>query len=381
MRARIGLPDPQDAHISFIDHHFTASTPSSSDPIDVTTEDRAVILGVCAGFLPRFHQFKSTQDDIPHHLVETLVQAETHSERKRRHQAAAYARRHLQARPDHPSVLFLVVKHTGYRVLLSDANGVIASKFLKWQRGLDLLQAYLYSLYVPPVQHRLHDPTISWYHKSQSTDTEGTSSSASDPSSTPDASLPLWRFRFNAGLETEEVFTEGSLIFIGEAWSRRTSVFEALDEDGAPVVIKEYYRHNKRRFKEEDILARIHADGDVPGVVRLRAAEVVKVDGKPIQCGTEDGNDLREKVRLILRDGGEPLENAKCVNDILFCVFDTIEGTLIFSHIRTCSPRLQIGQSTPFLGCSPRNSSPGHEQVQPLNVPALGEEHWHEGDG
>ena len=127
---------------------------------------------------------------------------------------------------------------------------------------------------------------------------------------------------------TGEEFRHGSLIFVGRPWSRRATVFLAKDADGDRVVIKEYYRHISQRFKEEQVLEHIHADGYIPGVVRPRCAEVVAVDGQPLQCGKEEDGTLREKFRLVLWDVGEPLERAKAINDLLRCIYDALEGML-----------------------------------------------------
>ena len=64
----------------------------------------------------------------------------------------------------------------------------------------------------------------------------------------------------------------------------------------------------------------------MPGVVRLKFAEVVTVEGKAIQIGSEKGHNLRTKVRLVLWDSGRPLEEARSVNDLLRCFYDAIEG-------------------------------------------------------
>ena len=87
----MGLTATQEAHISFIDHHFTLSS-TSDDPLDPVFEEGAIIPGVCAVSLPLFDQWNSTHDNIPHHLVETLVQAEAHSDYGGQRQAVAWVR-------------------------------------------------------------------------------------------------------------------------------------------------------------------------------------------------------------------------------------------------------------------------------------------------
>lgn len=140
---------------------------------------------------------------------------------------------------------------------------------------------------------------------------------------------PTWTIKSHAGTEDEEVFTNGELLFAGDPWTRRTTIFAAKDQDRETVIVKEYYRLLERSFPEEELLHHVHADGDVPGVVRIRADEVVTVDGMPIECGPWDDDSLREKVRMVMWDYGEPLENARSVNDLLCCFYDAIEGTLV----------------------------------------------------
>ena len=272
VRQRHGVAHAENPHISFIDHHSCAPTCFPKRKL----RDAPDILGVRDGETYPIHNPNGPEyEGVPHHCIDTIVEAKPVGSISGRSQGAAYAYRHLQARPDHPTILVLLVKPEGYQVLLSDANGIIASKRSPWD-DLELLQAYLYSLYVPPSNHAFFDPSLSWYIG-------------------PDSAVaPDWLIKFNAGLSSEHTF-RGSLHFTGSPWSRRTTIFMAKDEEDHPVIVKEYYRSDRRRFKEEDVLRQIHADGDVPGVVRLRCAEEVCVNGVPIQCGSED-TDLRTKV-------------------------------------------------------------------------------------
>ena len=320
MKARHGVTDVIQSHISFIDHH---SCPPTHFP-NLHVPDAPDIIGVRDGPTkypvrrPKTHHSDAPgpeYEGVPHHRIDTVVEAKpvgSDAAGKLRPQGAAYAYRHLQARPDHPTFLLLLVTPRFYQVLLSNANGVIASERTSWDDTLQLLQAYLYSLYIPPDNHVLFDPTMFW-----------------DTTRTGEDSVPEWTIKFHAGQPDEQTFKYASLYFYGSPWSRRTAIFKCVQEDGEEVIIKEYYRSARRRFKEEDVLRHIHADGDVPGIVRLRCAEEVVVDGKVLQIGSEEGKDLRTKVRLVLYDSGEPLEAAKSVNDLLRCFYDAIEGAVL----------------------------------------------------
>ena len=98
------------------------------------------------------------------------------------------------------------------------------------------------------------------------------------------------------------------------------------DASGDRIVIKEYYWDHKRRFEESELLEEVHSEGDVPGVVRLKAYEDVQCDGRTIQCGSEKDETLRTKKRLVLYDYGSELLSAKSVNEILRAIYDVLEG-------------------------------------------------------
>ena len=226
-----------------------------------------------------------------------------------RAQAAAYTYRHLQSRPDHPSIYGLVIKPQWYQVILSDPTGITASSQFKWS-DLRLLQAYIYSHYYPPDNHPLVDDTVL------------------RESLLPDAPT-TWRFKVG-----RKVYTGGDCIAIGPAWGRGTKVFAVkIERRGITeeILIKDYFRHFRRRFKEEEVLMHVHADGDISGVVRLDSFEFVPLSGKRLTVGTIAENTLRERLRLLLLDRGESLEKARSVNDLMMCFYDAIEGALLIS--------------------------------------------------
>ena len=251
-------------------------------------------------------QFFGNSIPVPHHLVEAIVEVKCGgSGNDGCAQIAAYTYQHLQARPDHPSTYGLVITPQCYQIILSDPTGIIASPQVKWP-DLRLLQAYVHSHYYPPDNHPLVDDKVS--RETLLVDAPTT-------------------WRFNVGGKT---YSNGNCIALGAGLGRGTKVFSVKIERRATIeelLIKDYFRHFRRRFKEESILTHIHADGDVPGVVRLDSYAFVPFGGKRLTVGSTSEHTLRERLRLILLDQGESLEKARSVNDLMMCFYDAIEGT------------------------------------------------------
>ena len=291
--------------LTFIDHHSNAPTHFPDDQHSDPVKDAPDLLAV---YNPTdfTKSAEGKYKGVPHHRVVGIVEAKPRERGGGRAQAASYAYRHQQARPDHPMILCLIVKPQWYQVILSSPNGVVASKETPWS-DLELLLAYVYSHYDPLDDHFLHDDTVSW--------------NEADPAS----SRPSWSIVFRGQTYT------GHFLFVGEPWGRRTMVFRVYGGEEDALIMKESYRSTNRRFKEEAVLEQIHRDGDVPGVVRLKDWEYVHTDGKLLQIGS--GDDARIKVRHAFYDYGQPLLEAKSVNDLLEVFYDVLEGTFLCSQL------------------------------------------------
>ncbi|KAI0719842.1 hypothetical protein C8T65DRAFT_802417 [Cerioporus squamosus] len=285
-----------DTPLTFIDHHahFPTHFPTT---ILCKVKDAPDLLAV---FNPTDFTQKTEGNykGVPHHRVVSIVEAKVDKNRGGRPQAASYAYRHQQARPDHPMLFCLTINPQWYQVILSSPNGVVASQQTSWE-NLDLLLAYVYSFYDPRDDHFLDDDTVRWN------------------APVNDKILPFWSIKF------KNTVYRGHFVFVGDPWGRRTTVFRASSETDGQLIFKETYRHDGRRFKEEEILKHIHAEGDIPGVVRLQGWEYVCTGGKPLEIGS--GNDIRRKVRLAFLDDGERLRAAKSVNDLLKACYDILE--------------------------------------------------------
>lgn len=151
----------------------------------------------------------------------------------------------------------------------------------------------------------LRDPTIRW-----------DSSIKNDP-----LSPPVWTVSVG-----NELFARGELVFGGDSWGRRTTVFKCFwPDDGFCVLIKDYYRQVTRRFDEGELVKGIHAQGFVPRVVRFAKVEDVMDGDEPLTSG--EGSEKRTRRRFLMADFGEELLKAKTVNDLLKAVYDALEGT------------------------------------------------------
>ena len=92
------------------------------------------------------------------------------------------------------------------------------------------------------------------------------------------------------------------------------------------MVIKDSYRDNERRFKEEALLDKIHGDtGIYPGVVRkLHGGSVPDIT--TARRATSKLTPERTKARLVMGSFGEELCKAETVRDILMVVYDVLES-------------------------------------------------------
>ena len=121
--------------------------------------------------------------------------------------------------------------------------------------------------------------------------------------------------------------------------------------------MKEKHRHHNRRFKEE-ILAHIHGEGDMLGVVRLEGTEHVTTGNKTLKRAAKGDDTLRTKERFALLDSGCPLLAARTVNDLLETVYDALEGEKVSYYDPNRSADVQFWQYT-APSCSSARSSTG----------------------
>ncbi|KAI0772804.1 hypothetical protein BD413DRAFT_473567, partial [Trametes elegans] len=238
---------------------------------------------------------------IPYHRVETIVEAKAIYGKDGKAQAARYAYRVQQARPDRPGFYCLSVKPQHFQVIYSSPCGLEVSEHTSWEE-VDKLCAYIYSLYVPPAGHFLYDRTITWKESRHN-----------------ELGAPTWTVKAGG-----KVYKGAELIFLGNPWRRRTMIFRAPVPGHTPAIIKEYYHSSDRRYKEDKLLQHAHAEGSMPGLVRSVWGDAVKYD-RDHELAFTDGKTTKTKRRLVLVDMGYKLECAKSINDLLMTAYDVLE--------------------------------------------------------
>ncbi|KAI0324375.1 hypothetical protein GY45DRAFT_1331625 [Cubamyces sp. BRFM 1775] len=284
--------------IVFLDHHRYSLTHFPTERL----EDKPDIVGV----FQRYEGFEQDQSgsykNIPYHRVETVVEAKAiygGGEAGGRAQATRYAFKLQQARPDRPGVYVLSIKPQHFQVVFSSPVGVTASEHALWT-NLPALCSYVYSLYDPPDGHFLYDPTITWREP------------------TP-LGAPVWDI-----VTTNRRFTGAKLIFVGDPWARRTTVFRVEKKGSPTLMLKESYLDCGRRFQEYELLEQVHEEGYLPGVLCPLGHEFVVADGREIVFHGPQSM-TRKKHRIWCADVGFELTLAESVNDLLKAVYDALE--------------------------------------------------------
>ncbi|CDO68493.1 hypothetical protein BN946_scf184499.g18 [Trametes cinnabarina] len=294
-KGRLHLPKRR---IMFLDHHTHVPTHFPVGRVD----DKPDIIGATG----REHGYQiaddGTYEGVPYHCIETVVEAKAIYGPDGQAQATRYAFNIQQARPDRPGFYCLSISPGKFQVIYSSPLGVLASEHKPWS-DFQSLCAYVYSLYDPPDGHVLYDRTIT----------------PIEPCTQP-LGKPTWTIKTQ-----DETYSGASIIFLGDPWARRTTVFRIKKGDRGSVVIKESYFDCKRRFEEAELLTRIHEHGFLPGVVRYISAEDVKNGEDPIILTAKDGSMKKRKRRIVLADIGYDLTLAKSVNDLLKAIYDALE--------------------------------------------------------
>ncbi|KAH9903439.1 hypothetical protein C8Q73DRAFT_786017 [Cubamyces lactineus] len=287
--------------IVFLDHHSCTITRFPvGDPKEFPD-----IVGV---FQPRDMKTLKVHNDgtyreVPYHRIETVVEAKVRGKQAEgRRQASSYIHHILQARPDRPSYYGMSATQDSFQLYYGSPLGLRAAAHIPWT-DLKTLCAYVYSLYDPPDGHVLYDRTIIW----------------SEPPNQPN-SPAMWNLTVDG-----EKYYGARIVFLGYPFGRRTTVFRITRLNLPPVIIKEFYLESGRRYEEVDLLAHIHLEGYVPGVVRVFASETVESDDAVVVFREAATEETRTKQRIVFGDFGMDLEYAKTVNDLLKAVYDVLE--------------------------------------------------------
>ncbi|KAI0772817.1 hypothetical protein BD413DRAFT_678229 [Trametes elegans] len=115
-------------------------------------------------------------------------------------------------------------------------------------------------------------------------------------------------------------YTGAAILFLGYPWASRTTIFSVYYGSSEVTTLKDSFLPPGRGTNEAGLLLHIHAESDVPGVVRR--AEDVECNGDVIQFIDGGTGETRLKRRLALADTGAGLEYAQTVNDLLKAAYD-----------------------------------------------------------
>lgn len=266
------------------------------------------------------YQRKEPDSDVYHkvkfHQIVSIIECKPWKENGSG-QSASYSFQLLEARPDMPGVYGLALRPRGYIILWSDASGIIGSDEYPWD-NLIPLASYVYSLYVPPPDHHLWDPSITVAPDPPFEGKAPASVSSSKLKGTTD--MPLWMVH---GLRTEPLLFQR--FAAGNPWGRRSDVFQHIDSDGNIYMVKDAY-HASGRFNEHDVLDKIHEHGIFPGVVRILPCKVPEIKTAQPVTGPYDEESIRTKTRVFMGSFGEAFEKALTVLDVLKATYDVNEG-------------------------------------------------------
>jgi hypothetical protein len=221
---------------------------------------------------------------------------------EREAQAGTYTAYHMQARPDLVSVPGILVGKSHFKLFFSNACRIYRTCAIKWNdaHAQNLLYGWMWRLYHPEC-----DPSITVDVKT----------------STPN---------FTVVTANNQKHTQLVVFHAGESIGRRTIVLKSLDPDSS-IVIKEQFIETGRRFEEGPILGKIHEGGRFPGVVRLDEHAYPQKDNQNISVSSGLPMVTRQKTRLVLKDKGPRLADAKTLRELLMGIYDLLESECLLS--------------------------------------------------
>ncbi|KAI0075775.1 hypothetical protein K474DRAFT_1773051 [Panus rudis PR-1116 ss-1] len=306
--------------IVFIDHHDHAPVGHPGDASQAP-DLLAIYNNPDKKYLVK--KSKSQYHEFPYTQVISIVENKTEKTIPQgRPQITLYLSQHMAARPDMPGLYGLTVNPKHYQILWADASGITASPQLQWS-NLTPLASYIRSLYHPPARHHLFDPAIS---------SPIITREAMPNNKKKVVTVVTWTIKHD-GVE----YVGCKLIFIGTIFGRRTTVFTFHRSDNDRfAVFKSYYKDTARRFDETRIINHIHADGVVPGVVRLlpdtdteheEGTDETRNTGETIETARPASEKVlhRVKKQVAMGSTGEEFSEAKSVKDLLMAVYDAVE--------------------------------------------------------
>ncbi|KAF7775674.1 hypothetical protein Agabi119p4_4067 [Agaricus bisporus var. burnettii] len=228
-----------------------------------------------------------------------------HSARKTREQrleqAADYVAYLLNARPDLISALGLLVEPDSLDFFFCNVGGIYKLSLSNKVEYMPLLSAVL--RYLNGRQKKNLDPTLVRVQGSSLFDV-----------SFPNASTSL-------GVTKGQATTYPACVlhYSHKPFRCRASIliYKPATDVTAIRVIKDQYIKKNRRWDEKQILAKIHANGSYPAVVRMCFVDEIM----QARCGDHI------RVRVCLQDYGTDFLSLKTPRDMIYALYDLLEVT------------------------------------------------------
>lgn len=228
-------------------------------------------------------------------------------------QAGSYTLYLLQSRPDRVAVQGFYADKEGVILLISSADSIKKSPKLdlKNTEQTRLIFAFIRRLYDP--HPSMVDPTVK---------------RRKDPTRTQNSLTGLWvfditlTFSTSSSLECRGYRIANTHSSVGQ----RTHIFTNNDDPStlngiAIPVIKDQYRLPNHRFNEPEIIRHIHAEDNIPGIVRIVSSEaVIRRDGTAVCSGN------RHKTRIGLAEYGQSFMDLKTPLEVLMVIYDLLES-------------------------------------------------------
>ncbi|THV04785.1 hypothetical protein K435DRAFT_774316, partial [Dendrothele bispora CBS 962.96] len=216
-------------------------------------------------------------------------------------QQREYVASAIQARPDNPSMLGVIMCPGGYMLSYGSPCGYVVTEHLAFSNIAPLV-SYVHSLHVPPAAINIADPkrTI-------------TLDTGDDPDS-----VPRWRITDDAYGLKNHLF---DLIFIGSPFSRMTTVFTDPEGD---LVVKDSYPQDSRQ-REAELFKELGENP--PGWVKVVEPANPTIKFKALEkMNLGSGFAHRQRHRLVLNSTGSAFEKCETISEAVGAIYDLLEG-------------------------------------------------------
>ena len=220
---------------------------------------------------------------------------------------------------------------TGFATLQCRPDSMIVSPCHPYSH-YDALVKYVYAVYYPGCRESTTQPF-------EFTNLRPIQSISDEPKTKTSATALKPSFKYNVQGDNETAEYSVFDLFHGSGFSRQVYVGLGATATRSTIfpqaiVLKVYCRDLARRFREEDILEKIHKGGYLPGVPRISNETSEQSFLLP---GNDSLDPVREACMISLTTTGESLSKCKDVLQFLKVMYDLTEGLCLSSLNHTAT--------------------------------------------